>query len=240
MSIDETARALMSGEHSRRRGYLTNVITSFNGLAIMGTLSIWAFFVKWELLLGDNPSPEMFSTEVAWASSISSILIGLWRLYVRFLDGAIIQLYPAIYICERALIPEEICTMKSPNKIKSISRVKNYENLDWVTVCYKDFGGRGHHLIDSIAFFFVVLFGMISIIVAYKQKVITIDWFGSPHLIGWLLIGNLIGLLLILVSWLQWRKRQVKWPIPKDCSKLQEKSTAEPVNSADPKGRAAD
>jgi hypothetical protein len=213
MSIKDSAKVVLSGEYSRRRGYLTGVIANMNGLAIAGTLTIWAFFVEWDTLF--KIGYGLFSTQIAWASAMSSVLIGLWRFYVRFLDSSIIRLYPAIYMCERALLPEEICTIKPPTKVQSLS--KNdvaSENLAWVSVRNNDFEGRGHHIIDWIAGIFIVIFSVISIYVAYTKEVVTIVWFGTPHLIGWLLLGNIIGLLLIVIGWLLWRNKKVNWPIP--------------------------
>jgi hypothetical protein len=219
MSIEDSAKVILAGEHSRRRGYLTSVIANMGGLAIMGTLSIWAFLVKWDILFENTPNTwDMFSTRIAWASALSSVLIGLWRFYVRSLDSSIIQLYPAIYMCERMLLPEEICTIKPPTKVQSLS--KNdvaSENLGWVTVCNKDFEGRGHNVIDWLAVILIIIFGVISIVVAYSQEVIKIGGSGTLHPIRLLLFGNIIGLLLILFGWLLWKGKKINWPIPGCC-----------------------
>lgn len=217
MSIEDSAKVILAGEQSRRRGYLTSVISNMDALAVTGTLAIWAFLVKWDILLAERSSLVLFPTQIAWASALSSVLIGVWRFYVRFLDSSIIRLYPAIYMYELSLLPQEICTRKPPTKVQPLSKDNiTYDKLDWVTVYNKNFGGRGHHIIDWIAVFFILIFGVISVGVAYTKEVITIGRFGSLHLIAFLLLGNIIGLSLIIIGWLRWKNREVKWPIPKN------------------------
>jgi len=150
---------LLSGEYSRRRGYLSQVITSWNGYALIGMLSIWSFCVDWRNLLGDCNSQEMFSIQIAWASALSSVLLGLWRFYARYLDDAIIHMYPAIYICESSLIHEKLRTIKPPKNIRPLSSCIDYKNIGWINVYNRDFGSRGHQVFDFIAGILVVAFG---------------------------------------------------------------------------------
>lgn len=219
MSLCEAAKTLMSGEYSRRRGYLTSVINSFNCVAITGTLSIWSFFVKWEpLLSGKNHSPELFSIEVAWASCITSLFIGLWRFYSRYLDGQILKLYPGIYISERKLLFPQICTIKTPASKQELVKETGENCICWEKVKYKEFGGRGHQWFDCISVVLIIAFAIVSISVALNLKVITISWLQSLHLIGFLLIGNIIGVVLIVVSWLIWKNQSLQWPVPNACA----------------------
>lgn len=227
--IEDSAKVVLSGEYSRRRGYLTSVIAGLNGLAFVATLSIWSFFVHWDALIGEASSQKMFATQIAWAGSLSSLLIGLWQFYVRSLDSSIIQLYPAIYICERSLIPKEACSIKIrklSKKVKTLSKKNISDGVEWVTVHNKDFGGRGHRFLDWLAITFILAFGCISIGVAYHYKVITIVWLGTPDWIGLLLLGNFIGLIFIISGWLRWRNGRLKWPIPKDSVEKRTENTA--------------
>lgn len=233
MSTKEDSKILLSGEHSRRRGYLTSVIFSMNGLAIMATISIWGFFVNWDAYLGENTSHELFATQIAWASMLSSLFLGLWRLYMRYLDGATIRLYPVLYRCERELIPEEICTIKPPNKVQSISKDDVSDTFDWITVHYKDFGGRGHGVLDCFACVLIIAFGFITVIVAKNLNVIEFRMCGDLHTVTYLLSGNIIGLVLVLIGWLLWRNKEVKWPIPKTHETNQKERKAQPIAPAD-------
>ena len=85
----------------------------------------------------------------------------------------------------------------------------------WHTVRNCDFRGRGHSVLDWIAGLLIVGFGAVSVLTARHLRVITVAWFGTPHLIGVFLIGNVIGLALVLWGWWWWRGRKRAWPVPK-------------------------
>ncbi|MHC4243287.1 MAG: hypothetical protein ACYSU4_12850 [Planctomycetota bacterium] len=207
---------LLSGEYSRRRGYLTSVIAGLNGLVFVGTLSIWSLLLHWDTPLIEIGCKKMFAIQIALAGSLSSILIGLWRFYVRFLDKSIIKLYPVIYMCERSLIPEETCTtITPPNDVKPLSK-KNIDDgsIEWEPVKNEKFERRGHCFLDIFAIILILCFGFLSIGVAWYFKLITIFILGIPHSIGLLLIGNVIGIVFVLLGQKNWRKQEIKWPIP--------------------------
>ena len=214
MSIEDAAKVVLSGEHSRRRGYLSSIHTTWDGFALTGTLAIWAFLVQWDALRGQEPDHALFATQIAWASALSSLLLGFWRLYARHLDDSIISLYPVMYLCERALLPGEICTLKPPSGAELLSKADLGRGLAWVRVRNRDFGGRGHSVLDWIAGLLIVAFGAISVLTASWLRVITIAWLGLPHLVGWFLIGNAIGFTLVIGGWAWWRSRERDWPIP--------------------------
>lgn len=46
MGLEDSAKAILSGEYSRRRYHLDRVIVTSDGLALTGTLAIWGFLVK--------------------------------------------------------------------------------------------------------------------------------------------------------------------------------------------------
>ena len=64
----------------------------------------------------------LFATETAWAGALSSIVIGVWRIYERQLHAAVIRLYPVIYLCERLALPAEVCMIHPPDKAKELSK----------------------------------------------------------------------------------------------------------------------
>lgn len=126
------AEVFLSGEHSRRRGYLINAINKWNGFAVMGTIAIWALLVKWDVLNGQNTDYELFAIQIGWAGAVSSIFLGIWRLYVRYVDGSITRLYPAIYWCELTLnIPKELSSIRPPKCIELLWGEKSIEELGW-------------------------------------------------------------------------------------------------------------
>ncbi len=214
MPIEDTAKVVLSGEHSRRRGYLSSIHTTWDGLALTGTLAIWAFLVQWDTLGGAQPDHELFATQIAWASALSSLLLGFWRLYARNIDDSIVSLYPVMYLCERAIVPSEACTFNPPAGKQTLSQNDLSHGLAWVKVRNRDFGGRGHSVLDWIAAVLIAGFAAINVFTGSQLRVIRIMWFGIPHLIGWLLLGNVVGLALVLWGWLWWRNRERNWPIP--------------------------
>ena len=193
----------------------------------MGSISIWGFFIRWDFLCEKTQNYELFAIQVAWASALSSILLGLWRFYVRYLDTQIIKLYPAMYLCGLEIIPDEIPIIKHPENVSPLTKDKISKGIDWKDICNKDFSGRGHHFIDWMVVFFIVCFCVISLGVAYKFQIIRIALWGTPHLVGWLLVGNFVGLLLVFIGWLQWRGKKIKWPIPKNGSQKKTQQTTE-------------
>ena len=119
-----------------------------------------------------------------------------------------------MYLCERALVPGEICTLKPPTGVELVSKDDLGRELAWRKVRNRDFGGRGHSVLDWIAGLLIVAFGAVSVFTPLRLKVITITWLGIPHVVGWLLIGNTIGLALVIGGWIWWRNRERDWPIP--------------------------
>lgn len=216
MELEKTAPAVLSGAYERRRGYLSTTIVSMNYLAVTATLAIWGFSVRWETGLGQSPDDwQRVAIQVAWAGALSSILIGLWRFYAHYLDHAIIRLYPALYLCERVLLPIEVCTLIPPSGVQPISKTDIDAGVNYQDVHDKDFGGRGHPFIDCVGGITVVLFGFATAWLGTSSGLITFAWFGMPHLLGWLLVGNGIGLVFISVGYVRWRNCKHKWPVPK-------------------------
>lgn len=162
------------------------------------------------------PDLELFATQIAWASALSSILIGIWRVYAHYLYHAIVELYPAIYLHERALVPRELCTLKPPQDVTALDLGTAQGAIKYIKVRDKDFGSGGHGMFDLIAGIVIVAFGMISIGVGLFTKVITLLWPGRPHSIGYLLGANILGLASVIASYFIWRNCEHSWPIPDD------------------------
>lgn len=217
MSIDDAAKAFLSGEYSRRRGYLSGFIYTWNGFALSGTIAIWGLLLNWGALVGQSADFELFATQVAWASALSSILLGFWRLYAHYLDDNIMKLYAVMYVCERTLLPPRLGTLSPPKALPALEREHLNAPLLWQEVHNSDFGGRAHGVLDWIAGGFVALFGAISLATALHLRVIRIT-LGAPHLIGWLLLGNIFGACLIWFAWRWWSRQKKAWPIPPEAT----------------------
>lgn len=211
MKPDDAARTLLSGEHSRRRGYLTQAISTSNQLAIMGAVGIWSLVIDW------NSTKDVFAVQISVAGGAVSLLLGFWRFYVRTLDDAIIKLYPSIYFLERAVMPAELCTIDPPANVPAITVDDPQVSLDFVTVENVFFGSRGHAVFDTVGLALPVLFAVLSTGYAWSNKLVTFQPARWPHVhvVGWLVLFNLAGLLVVLRSLYLWPRNCVTWPVPK-------------------------
>jgi hypothetical protein len=113
--------------------------------------------VRWETI---NDHKILFVIQVAWTGALSSVLLGLWRLWAHHIDTAIVRLYPAIYLSERFLPPGEVCTIRPPNGTVPLSHDEINRGVEYQRVQNKDFGGRGHRMFDGIAASVIIAFAL--------------------------------------------------------------------------------
>src|SRR3989344_2795564 len=137
----DAAKVLLSGALPRQRVHWSQEIAHTDRFAIGGLIAVWTI----SLHSGTTAWP------VGWASGISSLLIGLWRLNVRNVDAAIARLYPAIIRYEIALgIPHEASTLlggRQQNDTEHTIREKVEGRL---------VGSRGHLPFDWVALFLII------------------------------------------------------------------------------------
>jgi hypothetical protein len=213
MSVQEVARILLSSEYARRRGYLSQMITTWNQVVIAGTLALWTLLVRWDALLGVQQNRPVFTTQIAAASAAAAILLGLWRFHARVLDDAIVRLYPVMYLCECVLVPPQAHTVPRPTNCESLSQQDAAGQVAWKEVTNSVFGGRWHHVFDWLAAGATVAFGALSVCTAVELGEATVSLRAPLNRVGYLLLGNLFGVLLILSGWLWWRNRKLNWPV---------------------------
>lgn len=204
MTNEDVARILLSGEYSRRRGVYSRALVTWQQVAVTGTVAIWALLVRAD-------STVDLATGVALASALSSLLIGVWRLYSRILDNAIVAMYPMLYLCERVLVPGPACTFPTPKGIPPLTQEQAAGKLDWTTrVRTVDFGHRLHRGTDVIAWIVIGAFLVLSIHVGLQEgRFARVD---ATYVS--LLCLTLAGAALVLVSWVIWRCKVHAWPTP--------------------------
>jgi hypothetical protein len=205
----KAAQIILSGSYERRRGYLFAAITVMNQLAVTATLGIWVAILRLE-----HSTPVQLAMEVGWAGSLTSILIGCWRYYAHFLDHAIVRQYPAMYLSERAILPPEVCTLRPPEGVSPITEKDIELGVAFEDVYEKAFGSRGHVALDFIAGGIVNLCAVASVLLGRASHTVTVAIGAKPHVIGYLLIGNLLGLVLVVAGHFRWRNAKHKWPVP--------------------------
>ncbi len=220
MLIDDFVKTALSGEYSRRRGYLTNVLTGWNRLGLTGTLAIWAFVIDWQGAISSNPAAqELFATQIALAGTLCSILLGICCLYSFRIDAGIIRLYPLLYFSERCILPDQLHSIQPPKRqtssIPPLTReVIIRDEIIFLPVKYRDFGLRGNGIYLLLCAILIFAFATISVTIGLTLQVIILSTSGTPHLIGLLLLGNALGLGFIGYGWYSWRKEELNWPTP--------------------------
>lgn len=209
MDTVKSAQIILSGAYERRRGYLFAALTVMNQLVVTVTLGIWAAILRL-----DHSTDQQIATQVGWAGALASLLIGLWRYYAHFLDHGIVRLYPALYLSERAILPPQVCLLNPPQNVPPLTLEDIERGIRFQDVREKDFGSRGHIAVDTISAALIVLFGTASAMLGDAAQTVTITFGGTPHVIGYLLLCNLIGLVLVVVSHFRWQNAKHQWPVP--------------------------
>ncbi len=164
----DDARALLQSTQ-RLRTHWSGVITTHVGYAIMINVAIWSYFLKTYIdsLATSSDGQPVY---VGAAAALSSIALGLWRLYTRYTDNAIAGLYPDFLLCEGTLsVPAEhqtsgYLTREVPpvrlilldNDLKLEQKVEGIREL----VESKHIGRRGHLGFD------LSILGVISVMLA--------------------------------------------------------------------------
>lgn len=106
----ENARSLVNTVEQRKQ-HLSSAIHNLNWLAVTLIAGVWTFFLDGFLkhspfvnpnISAENAQPFAFSYIIT-AAGISSVILLLWRLYVRYLDNQISAIYPEILRYEKRL-----------------------------------------------------------------------------------------------------------------------------------------
>lgn len=215
MSNNDNTKDLF-GIAEQRRQHLSNFIGSLNALAITVVIGIWAFlskeFIDTSSFIDSSKEdilPFAFSF-IVFAAGLSSIVITLWRLYVKYCDNLIADLYPEILEYEIALgmiTPYGIMKHIRSNKTisESISELSHSDQQKVVgeLVNMHRIGTRGHNNIDGVVCFVLFVFlaiiaGDIYLQVHNKIYGIMVDW--NELLNNPLLFLKWAGYILFLVS----------------------------------------
>jgi len=195
----EDARALLQSTQNLRLAW-SSALTSLIGYTMIANVAIWSYFLKAYVdALNSNLNTQ--SNYIIIAASVSSILIGLWRLYTRYIDNQIANLYPDFLLYEGTLsVPPDhgSCGYLIRN-VPNVDLILNANiNLDKKINGIKELverkciGNRGHILFDIFAIVIIVMLLAASIIIRLTkiQSLLTI----------FCLAGISIGLLLVLLG----------------------------------------
>jgi hypothetical protein len=140
-------------------------------ISILGTA--WALFAAiWAFLLKACMDARNLNYIVIAAAS-SSIVLGVWRLYTRYLDNGIANLYPTFVYCEQIMgVPSEYGTVAylRESVLRGFDLPSDKQALlDGVRelVENRHIGNRGHDALDRLAALVILVQFLICICVVY-------------------------------------------------------------------------
>ena len=201
----ENARALIRSTQQLRTHW-SGIMYSFMGYAIVINVGIWSFFLKAYVDSTNTVSPEPLYLLIATA--ISSVFLGLWRLYSRYHDKGIADLYPDFLYYENilGLVAERRSTASMlSTDVKNTKLIFSNKNLSsdkkikiiQTLIDTKHMGRRGHGPIDIFTFLFILGTSIASI---WIQKIYNSFTF-------WICIAGIaIGSFLIIFEWFYYHK----------------------------------
>lgn len=183
----DAAKALLSGALPRQRIHLAQEIAHTDRAAILGSVAVWAICMNAGI-------GGITDWRVAWGSGLTSLLLGLWRLYVRYVDNTITHLYPAIARYEDVLgiPPEDSSLLGLRLKFGSLELIRE-------KIKSREIGTRKHLLFDWVAL--IVVSGMAAATLATgNAHTLTSCAFGAPFHPYALLVFNITSIALILYA----------------------------------------
>jgi hypothetical protein len=162
--------------------------------------AIWTYLLRAYIESFSTPSNQGFSY-LAVAAGLSSIMLGLWRLYTRYIYNRIAGLYPDLLLYEKILgiEPDHGTTAYLVGTIPRLRRLLSGERLNpnqkgeaiSYLVAEKRMGRLSHIIIDIIVLGIIIsLFGLC---ISLYSKVQLLLATGS-------LVVTIIGFLLVICS----------------------------------------
>jgi len=197
--MDKSDAHAMLASTQQLRTHWSGVITNHLSVSLTINVAIWSYFITAYIDSSkDNSADHIF---ILVASALSSILLGLWRLYTRHIDDHLANLYPDFLLWEGVIgIPFERGTggylVKAVENAKPLLTSKNMTVEDRVKgieklIAAKRIGDRGHKRIDLFSLTAIIAISILSffIILSSGEKSY---WF--------FLIANLLGIIFLIIS----------------------------------------
>jgi hypothetical protein len=202
---NDNARVLLQSTQSVRTLWAGAISRDFV-YAVALNAAIWTYFLKGYVeSFPTNPS-EAF-TYLAVAAGLSSLILGLWRVFTRHTYDRIAGLYPDLLVCEQSLEvePNQGTAGYLRRAIPRLSRILSGEELNSnqkseavsFLVRKKSMGRRSHIVIDIIVL--AVIIGMFVLCVSIYSKIQLSLAIGS-------IIATIMGFLLLLFSMLSFQR----------------------------------
>ena len=217
----ENARVLLQSTQSVRTLWAGAISRDFV-YAVALIAAIWTYFLKsYVECFSTNPS-EAFSY-LAVAAGLSSLILGLWRVYSRHTYDRIAGLYPDLLVCEQilGLEPKQGTAGYLRRTIPRLSRILLGEELNpnqkseavAFLVRKKSMGRLSHLVIDIIVI--AIIIAMFVLCVSIYSKI------QLPLAVG-SIIAIILGLLLLVFSMLSFQRYPSQALITAAISKYEE------------------
>lgn len=214
--FNETKAQALLGSTQALRMHWSGLITQVMNFAILTNVAVWTFSLQAYI---DIFNREQFwaHSYIAAASTISIVLLVLWRWYTHYLDNTMCDLYPDLVFFEGKLsCPPQYGTLaylkSSLGDIgKLLDTVPNEQRPQVIRELVKDklMGGRGHTVINSLTlaaviFLALLIFGL-GILGFWKigfgateQGIVRLD---LKWICGIISIGGIISMIVLLAIW---------------------------------------
>ncbi len=217
----DNARVLLQSTQSVRTLWAGAISRDFV-YAVALIAAIWTYFLKsYVESFSTNPS-EAFSY-LAVAAGLSSLILGLWRVFTRHTYDRIAGLYPDLLVCEQilGLEPNQGTAGYLRRTIPRLSRILLGEELNpnqkseavAFLVRKKSMGRLSHLVIDIIVI--AIIIAMFVLCVSIYSKI------QLPLAVG-SIIAIILGLLLLVFSMLSFQRYPSQALITAAISKYEE------------------
>jgi hypothetical protein len=201
----DNARVLLQSTQSVRTLWAGAISRDFVW-AVALNAAIWTYFLKnYVESFATNPSEAL--SYLAVAAGLSSLILGLWRVFSRHTYDRIASLYPDLLLCEQGLglEPHQGTAAYLSRTIPRLNRILSGQELNpnqkseavGFLVAEKSMGRLSHVVVDIIAI--AVIIGMFILCISIYANI------RLPLAIG-SIIATILGFLLLLFSMLSFQR----------------------------------
>ena len=201
MPNGQAATTLLSGAFAQRRAYLSHVMSTWNQIAITGSIVVWAAILRW-------PDQGASVVQFASASALTAVLLAVWRWQPRLTDDAFTRLYAVTRLCEREILPgDDLCSVSLPD-IRGARLARRFGEVDperSFPIPNTAFGERGHAGLDLFAILAMTITAIGVLWVCVQDNRLTLNQglcvrFPTPLVFSEPLRNRLGDLVVVLVA----------------------------------------
>lgn len=229
MSLEHSAELLQIKE--RLRNHWSRIINNLLGFTIVALAAIGAFFGQSYITHAGHPEKTVLFFYLAAAAS--ALILGLWRLYSRYIDNQVAQLYPEIFLYETNLgvapsygiwgyLSRNIPILSNSVSINNLEATERVELLRQLAD-RKRLGTRGHLAIDIPVLLSIILligfaFRLLCLYYAEYLSKYDKEYFGLPYCLMF------TGLILVIMAMRKYQRKPSAADIEQAVNAIQRKT----------------